>query len=247
MFGLVFRVVFVCALLVGLVRAEPVSLPPAALPAPVVQGPAPKPQPSPFSTLMEKNGQAMFIFDITPLEFSGEVGHQTYDLTAKIGNDTHFIGSANVPGGTFYGGGLNLGMHYASSYGLRGGFELGVMAGRMTTPQLGLGLDASSLDTRARVVVGLGFQHRFGRFILHTETQAGFDYSSVDLSAPLPVFSTNRTVDASYNLSRYTPRFGQQAGVHLIIGPTAALFVQANIDTDGQYRVNAGVALGTWK
>jgi len=186
--------------------------------------------------------QGMFLVDVAPLEFSGELGHQTYDLGSSLNGQDRKVGKQGIDGGMFYGGGLNLAFHFVTHFGLRAGVELGFNFGHMT--KTGDGWDAASVNVRGRVAFGLGYQRRFGPVILHSETLAGFDYSGLEVTNPHEPPVKDGPI---YALSRYSARLGQQVGIHFIVSEKVSLFVQGSVDIDGQYRASAGLGIINWR
>ena len=158
-------------------------------------------------------------------EVVGELQPRTYDVHAdgKFTGVTSFSSEPLVAGGI----GLRLvgreptGSH---NHGVRFSFEGAGDWGRFMNA-------GTSTVTRGELLGGLGYEGTIGPVVLHTATVLGFDYQSFD-------------VDPTSSLKMFSLRAGQQVGMHVQLASWVALYADATVDWDGQWRVRAGISAG---
>jgi hypothetical protein len=200
---------------------------------------------APTTAQAKSNGNSYFEYvDILAGEVVGEIGTQLYDRS----DGDHFQGTLAL-GGIYAGGGIGVRPVFRFPDGVRLSLETSAAWGR-------LHLNNSAFDfsmmTRAEFLTGLGWETTLGRIlILHTETIIGLDAAWVNGLPRRPTLDAATGQPASgtaamqtFGLSRTDLRLGQQVGLHLQLSNWIALYADGTLDSDGQWRARAGVALG---
>lgn len=189
--------------------------------------------------------------DLLLAEGVGELGAQQYDVyRQRDGNET-FVGNLALDRrhGTLLAAGFGLRLAFAIQGGLRISGEGSVQGGRLVGAS-----DAALLTstvTRGELLAGIGYQVALGPLVLHTSGLLGGDYQSLHV-APAPVAMAALTTSAAVpaptddelTLRRWGLRLGLQVGAHVQLTKLAALYGDATIDYDGQWRTRFGIAVG---
>jgi hypothetical protein len=157
-------------------------------------------------------------------EAVGNLQPRTYDLQLH----DHFGGIGRT-GGTLLAGGFGLRMVAREPSGnSNGGVRISAEASGQGGRILGSTFGAVG---RAELLVGVGYEGTLGILVLHTATILGFDYQHLDVSK-------NASLDS------LMLRAGQQIGAHLQVARLVALYADATLDWDGQWRARAGISIG---
>lgn len=191
--------------------------------------------------------------DLLLAEAVGDLGSQQYDVyRSRDGNDV-FVGTLPLDRrqGTLLAAGFGLRLSFALDNGLRFSGEVSVQGGRLigsTDPSL-----LTSTAIRAEAMAGFGYQATIGPVVLHTAGLLGSDYSSLKAKlAPAQApgggasgFASGPPIpDEDLTLQRWGLRLGVQVGAHVQVGKLAALYADATLDYDGQWRTRCGIAIG---
>lgn len=197
--------------------------------------------------------------DLLLAEAVGDLGAQQYDVyRTRDGNDV-FVGTLPLDRrqGTLLAAGFGLRLSFAMENGLRFSGEVSVQGGRLigsTDPLL-----LTSTMTRAEAMAGFGYQATIGPVVLHTIGLLGSDYSSLKATlAPAPTaiqgsaasgFASRPPApppapEEDLTLQRWGLRLGVQVGAHVQVAKLAALYADATLDYDGQWRARCGIAIG---
>jgi hypothetical protein len=158
-------------------------------------------------------------------EVVGELQSRAYDVHSdgKFGGVAHFSSEPLVAGGI----GLRFVMREQSgnsNHGVRLSFEGAGDWGRFMN-------SSYSTVSRGELLGGLGYEGTLGPVVLHTATVLGFDYQTFD-------------VDSTNTLRMFSLRAGQQVGLHIQLASAVAIYGDATLDWDGQWRVRAGISVG---
>lgn len=191
--------------------------------------------------------------DLLLAEAVGDLGSQQYDVYRhRDGNDV-FVGTLPLDRrqGTLLAAGFGMRLSFATDNGLRFSGEVSVQGGRLigsTDPSL-----LTSTSTRAEALAGFGYQATLGPVVLHTAGLLGGDYSSLK-ARPAPAqiavggtsgFASGTSApDDDLLLQRWGLRLGVQVGAHVQVAKLAALYADATLDYDGQWRTRCGIAIG---
>ena len=191
--------------------------------------------------------------DLLLAEAVGDLGSQQYDVYRnRDGNDV-FVGTLPLDRrqGTLLAAGFGLRLSFALENGLRFSGEVSVQGGRLigsTDPSL-----VTSTVTRAEAMAGFGYQATIGPLVLHTVGLLGSDYSSLKATlAPAAALGSTAAGFASvppvpaddFMLQRWGLRLGVQVGAHVQVAKLVALYADATLDYDGQWRTRCGIAIG---
>lgn len=193
--------------------------------------------------------------DLLLAEAVGDLGSQQYDVYRnRDGNDV-FVGTLPLDRrqGTLLAAGFGLRLSFALENGLRFSGEVSAQGGRLigsTDPSL-----VTSTVTRAEAMAGFGYQATIGPLVLHTVGLLGSDYSTLKTTlvpAPTPALGGAASGFASVppapaedlTLQRWGLRLGVQVGAHVQVAKLAALYADATLDYDGQWRARCGIAIG---
>jgi hypothetical protein len=175
--------------------------------------------------------------DLLTAEAVGEASTQTYD--ARV--DKQYVGNRDVAG-IFVGGGVGIRPVFRFANGVRLSVEGSAAWGRLrdADPAFDYGT-----VTRGEFLTGVGYEIHLGRAVtLHTASLVGLDYMKMDRAPRLVLFEQGGGPLPSEALSRTDLRLGQQLGAHVQLASFVALFGDATLDYDGQWRVRAGIAIG---
>lgn len=196
--------------------------------------------------------------DLLAAEATGSFSSQRYDVYQKRGDDERFIGNVDARRGTFLGGGFGLRLVYGSKSGLRLSGESSFQVGRLTGGDLPW--TATSIAQRAELLGGVGYNLATGPFVWHVAGVLGCDYTSFKVAqsafgpaqtltpgaAALATVSTGPTSPLAdeMRLLRWSLRAGAQVGVHVQLADMIALYGDATVDYDSQWRARFGFAIG---
>jgi hypothetical protein len=158
-------------------------------------------------------------------EAVGELQPRAYDdrVDGKFAGVAHFSSEPLVAGGV----GLRFVAREPSgnhNHGVRLSFEGAGDWGRFMNSSYGT-------VSRGELLGGLGYEGTLGPVVLHTATVLGFDYQTFD-------------VDSTNTLRTFSLRAGQQVGMHIQLASSVAIYGDATLDWDGQWRVRAGISVG---
>jgi hypothetical protein len=186
-------------------------------------------------------------YDILIPEAVGELREKQYDLSQQVGDgDWRFVGNTRVKRGLYTGGGFGLHVLVAWPRLLLIGGEASVTGGRLNGAEMPW--TATSTALHYSVLAQVGIQHCFEIVMLHASAVFGVDGMRFDVAGASDgvALLTGPGTDGppSYRLSRYDLRAGVQVGIHVNVARFVALWVDGEIDYDGQYRVRGGLAIG---
>lgn len=191
--------------------------------------------------------------DILLAEAVGDFGTQQYDVYRSHDGSDVFVGTQPLDRrqGTLLAAGFGLRLIFATENGLRFSGEVSVQGGRLVGSSDPLLL--TSTVTRAEVMAGFGYQAALGPLVLHTAGLLGSDYSSLKATlAPFSATALGSTAAApgpqgvgdDFTLRRWGLRLGVQVGAHVQVSKLTALYADATLDYDGQWRARCGIAIG---
>jgi hypothetical protein len=184
--------------------------------------------------------------DIFAPEAVGFRGDHLFDFSDESGQ---FAGKQNVRGGTFLGAGHGFRNIFTLPHGALLLDELLMTWGDLSGAQMQW--QQASRAMRFEVLLGAGWGFPVGPFYFHTATVVGGAWLGFDVIGPTPSDLALASMGSSSggsthgNLSLWDFRAGQQIGVHVQIAKLAAIFADGSIDYDGQWRVRAGISVGT--
>ncbi len=184
--------------------------------------------------------------DIFAPEAVGFRGDHLFDLSDENGD---FAGKQAVRGGTFLGAGHGFRNLFVLPHGALLLDELLLAWGDLDGAQMQW--QQASRAMRFEILIGAGWGFPVGPFYFHTATVLGGAWLGFDV-----IGATNSDVALASvgapssspmrgSLSIWDFRAGQEVGVHLQIARLAAIFADGTIDYDGQWRVRAGISVGT--
>lgn len=196
-------------------------------------------------------GDKSYFLDILTAEVVGERGTRSYDLEARLPRDDKetgaFIGTQEVRGGTFVGGGFGLRWVFGLDCGLHLAFESSIQGGRFSGATMPW--NSSSRAWRAEFLTTVGYQLDLGPLTPHLGLVFGTDGMGFDVAGAKDKGWPEPGPDGTggllgYSMSRWDLRAGVQVGAHINVHKAIALYADGTMDYDGQWRVRAGLAFG---
>jgi hypothetical protein len=186
-------------------------------------------------------------YDLSVVDVVGEIGTKTYDRSVKAGDGSRFVGVEQVKGGVYGGGGFGLGVQVVAAHGFLFGANAQVSGGRITGANLPWGSTSTALHYA--VVTDAGYALSLGHFaMIHGAAVLGFDgmrFDVADPTSPIALALAGSSISpSSFTLSRFDLRLGALLAVHVNFAKLAAVYASAELDYDGQYRVQAGLSFG---
>jgi hypothetical protein len=186
--------------------------------------------------------------DLLSPEVVGQFGSRDYDTKVKVDKEDRFIGPTTLDKGLFVGAGLGMRVVLRWDPGVRISVEGSASWGHLRN------VDGPfrhySTVTRGGFLSGIGYEHTFGnRITLHTASIVGIDIQELEATGSTftqaVVLPGAADAPSTAKLRAIDLRLGQQVGVHIHLVSMVALYADATFDYDGQYRIRAGIALGT--